>query len=81
MYSFSASAHSSAREGLSLNTHRFKGNETLQILFNANLANSQVDIYAFTEAVLEIGTTGVSGLTRDAMTNLDANIAQPIPWE
>ena len=63
MYSFSASAHSSAREGLSLNTHRFKGNETLQILFNANLANSQVDIYAFTEAVLEIGTTGVKKVT------------------
>lgn len=63
MYSFSASASSSARDGLSLNHFIFKGNETLQILFNANLPNSQVDIYAFTEAVLEIGSSGVKKIT------------------
>ena len=59
MYSFSASAHSSARDGLSLNYHSFKGNEQLQIMFSGSIPSVSVDIFAFTEAVLEIGHSGV----------------------
>lgn len=59
MYSFSASAHTSAKDGVSLNYYNFRGNEQLQILFPGTLPQSQVDVYAFTEAVLELNASGV----------------------
>lgn len=59
MYSFSASAHTSARDGLSLNHYQFRGNEQLQIQFAGAIPNVSVDIFAFTEAVLEVAHHGV----------------------
>ena len=63
LYSFSAAAHSSARDGLSLNYHPFQGNEQLQILFSSAIPSVSVDIFAFTEAVLEIAHGGVKKVT------------------
>lgn len=56
VYSFSADCVESADSAVSLGTHQFTGAEQLKVTFTGALgANAQVDILAYTEALLSLG--------------------------
>ena len=60
VYSFSSDCIESAVSAVSLGTHNFTGAEQLKITFTSALAaNVQVDILAYTEALLSLGQNGV----------------------
>jgi hypothetical protein len=60
VYSFSADAADSAENALLMGVHNFSGSEQLKITFTGSLgAAVQVDVYAYTEAVLSLGKLSV----------------------
>jgi hypothetical protein len=60
IYSFSADAAESAENAVSMGTHNFTGTEQLKVTFTSSLgAAVQVDVMAYTEAVLAVGTHSV----------------------
>lgn len=60
IYSFSADPADSAENAISMGTHNFSGNEQLKITFTGSLgAAVQVDVYAYTEAILALGKLSV----------------------
>ena len=63
MYSFSADPIQTALNAVPLNSHYFRGNEQLQLVFPSTTAsNYQVDVYASCKAVFELGQTSVRKL-------------------
>ena len=64
IWSFSASCTETAESGVDLNTHKFTGNEQLQIQFTGSLAaNVTIDVYAHMASVIEVGTHSVRKLS------------------
>ena len=64
IWSFSASCTETAESGVDLNTHKFTGNEQLQIQFTGSLAaDVTVDVYANMASVIEVGTHSVRKLS------------------
>lgn len=60
IYSFSADCVASASDAVSLGTHQFTGAEQLRVNFAGALgANVQVDILAYSEALLSLGPNSV----------------------
>ena len=54
-FSFSSNLVSALQEGILLGSKRFQGNEQLIINFNAALAAPQLDVFCYTQSVLEQG--------------------------
>lgn len=60
IYSWSADPSETAENAVSMGAHEFAGNEQLRITFPSALgAAVQVDVYAYTEAILSVGKLSV----------------------
>lgn len=60
IYSWSADPSESSENAVSMGTHHFAGNEQLKINFTSSLgASVQVDVYAYTEAIVSFGKLSV----------------------
>ena len=59
LYSFTADPSESHKNGVAYGSHRFFGNEQLQITFNSSTAYSaaEIQVYALAEAALEVTST------------------------
>jgi hypothetical protein len=58
-FSFSTNLVTALQDGVLLGSKRFQGNEQLIINFNAALAASQLDVFCYTQSVLEQGSNYV----------------------
>ena len=58
-FSFSSNLVNALQDGVLLGSKRFQGNEQLIINFNSSLAASQLDVWCYTQSVLEQGNNYV----------------------
>jgi len=64
IWSFSANAVETAKSGVDMNTHKFNGNEQLQITFTSSLAAAvTVDVYANISSAVEVSSNAVRKLS------------------
>ena len=64
MWSFSASCTETAESGVDLSTHKFTGNEQLQIQFVSSLAAGvTIDVYAHMASVIEVSHHSVKKIS------------------
>ena len=58
MYSFTADPHESHKSGVAYNSHRFLGNEQLQLTFkDTAYSNAEIIVFCQCEAVIEHTST------------------------
>ena len=64
LYSFSADPHESHKNGVAYNSHRFLGNEQLQLIFGSQAySNAEIQCFAMCEAAIEINHSHVKKIS------------------